>query len=342
MRKLKHLLQYVLLYLSGIWLLFRRANRRKMLILMYHGVVEKDIDIWTQVPAEEFDRQMRYLKSNYNVVPLTDAVDMISGKKDMPDYTAAITFDDGFLNNKTQAYSILKKYNLPATIFLATSLIDESNNFEGLLWPDYVICLIREASCESLDLSDLGLGRHRTDSNASKDDAINNIVEGLKKYSNEEKIKTILEIKERVGIEKLGQDSNHYRGMSWDDVIEFDNEGLISFGAHTVNHPILSRVSNDEIKAEILDSQQIIGQRLKKKITTFAYPNGNPEDYNDFARSVAEAHFDCTLTTSEALNGVGEDMYALRRIGLGNKAKLWEFKLAVSRAITAYLKLIGK
>ncbi|MEZ5358259.1 MAG: polysaccharide deacetylase family protein [Candidatus Zixiibacteriota bacterium] len=342
MGKLKLLFQAVVLYCSGLWLLFRRANKRKLLILMYHGIVEKDINVWTQVPVAEFDRQMAWLKKNYTVVPLEDAIDMLRGNKPMPDYTAAITFDDGFLNNKTIAYPILKKYNLPATIFLSTSLIDDTNDLDGLLWPDFVTCLIRMTKTDKLDMQDIGLSEYTLDSPAARDAATNTIVEQFKKESNDEKIRKIKFIKELAGIDCLDADSTCYKGMSWDDVIELDKEGLISFGAHTISHPILSRISEDDIRREIVESKNIISQKLGKEIKTFAYPNGNPEDYNEYARKIAQQNFICTLTTEEALNAIGDDVYSLRRVGPGNKTTLLQFKLLVSRAITVWMRLIGR
>lgn len=342
MSKIKFLFESIVLYFSGVWLLFRRVNRRKLLILMYHGVVEKDIQVWTQVPVEEFDRQMAWLKRAYTVVPLEDAVAMIEGKKPRPDYTAVITFDDGFLNNKTQAYPILKKYNLPATIFLSTSLIDETNDFDGLLWPDFITCLIRMTKKKSLDLTEIGLTDYSLETSSERDAAINEIVERFKLEHNEEKLRKINFIRKQTEYTCLDADSSCFKGLSWNDVIEMDRDGLVSFGAHTISHPILSRIPDNEIEREIVDSRRIIEEKLGHPVKTFAYPNGNPEDYNAFARNVAEKHFNCTLTTTEALNAVGEDVYELRRVGPGNKTTLMQFKLLVSRAITVFQKLAGR
>ena len=81
-------------------------------ILMYHSVslqaVPGDRLI---VSVEAFQRQMRYLKErNYNILSLSDLVDLISQKIKIPPRTVAITFDDGYKNNYTYAFPILKKY----------------------------------------------------------------------------------------------------------------------------------------------------------------------------------------------------------------------------------------
>jgi peptidoglycan/xylan/chitin deacetylase (PgdA/CDA1 family) len=75
------------------------------------------------VSVNTFERQMRFLKNNrYNVLPLEKLADLIRTKSKIPARTVAITFDDGYIDNYLYAFEILKKYNLPATIFL---IVDE-------------------------------------------------------------------------------------------------------------------------------------------------------------------------------------------------------------------------
>jgi peptidoglycan/xylan/chitin deacetylase (PgdA/CDA1 family) len=74
------------------------------------------------VSAKTFDRQMQFLKkNNYTVLSLEQAVDFMSRKKKMPSRTVVLTFDDGNADNYVHAFPILKKYGLPATIFLIVS-----------------------------------------------------------------------------------------------------------------------------------------------------------------------------------------------------------------------------
>ncbi|MFA5117613.1 MAG: polysaccharide deacetylase family protein [Candidatus Omnitrophota bacterium] len=94
-------------------------------VLMYHSVKP-------QVPqgnrlivsSAAFDRQMEFLKRNhYNVVPLDEIVRLIRDKQPVPERTVALTFDDGYLDNYSVAFPVLKKYGLPATVFLIVNEI---------------------------------------------------------------------------------------------------------------------------------------------------------------------------------------------------------------------------
>jgi peptidoglycan/xylan/chitin deacetylase (PgdA/CDA1 family) len=88
------------------------------------------------VSPKSFERQMRFLKEhNYNVTPLAELVGLIKYKKKIPHKTVAITFDDGYLDNYTNGFPILKKYNLPATFFVVINRIGKRlGNDEYMNW----------------------------------------------------------------------------------------------------------------------------------------------------------------------------------------------------------------
>ncbi|MFA6216864.1 MAG: polysaccharide deacetylase family protein [Candidatus Omnitrophota bacterium] len=96
-------------------------------ILMYHSVKQKvPPGNRLTVSSGTFERQMEFLKRNrYAVVPLEEAVRLVKDKQAPPARTVAITFDDGYGDNYTEAFPILKKYNLLATIFIIVNEIGQ-------------------------------------------------------------------------------------------------------------------------------------------------------------------------------------------------------------------------
>jgi len=93
-------------------------------ILMYHHIDSDSKESKLSVSPESFRRQMKFLKdNNYNVVSLDKLVELIESKKPMPYKTIAITFDDGYKDNYTEAFPLLKKYDIPASIFIAANKI---------------------------------------------------------------------------------------------------------------------------------------------------------------------------------------------------------------------------
>lgn len=113
------------LFLSfGLWL-GSVVSHYTVPILMYHYInAEEPLRSKLGVSPQSFERQMRFLRERrYNIMPLTELADLIRDKKGLPPRTVAVTFDDGYLDNYTNAYPVLKKYNIPATIFVVVNRI---------------------------------------------------------------------------------------------------------------------------------------------------------------------------------------------------------------------------
>lgn len=102
-------------YYTG--LAFLSDSKSRVRILMYHSIDDDPSDVHSVSPIA-FEEQMRFLATKCNVISLDRLVDCFNGKGSLPDNPVVITFDDGLANNYTAAYPILKKYNLPATVFV--------------------------------------------------------------------------------------------------------------------------------------------------------------------------------------------------------------------------------
>lgn len=141
-------------------------------IIMYHQVTYTDRPQTNWVSPENFEWQMAYLKDHgYNVIRLHELVEAIEEGRSLPRKTAVITFDDGYENNYTQAFKILKKYHFPAIIFVPS---DRVNTEHYLTWEQ-----IKEMIAAGIDigshtrteayLPDLMVERQRNEIQASKD-----------------------------------------------------------------------------------------------------------------------------------------------------------------------------
>src|SRR5687768_498906 len=115
------------LFFAGADNFLRRISKNRRLIIMYHGIGR---DITTPVngrhlPVEQFEKQLRYFRKNFNIISLEELCEMklkgIHPKK----HTIALTFDDGYLNNISNALPLLKKYRIPATFFISTASLNE-------------------------------------------------------------------------------------------------------------------------------------------------------------------------------------------------------------------------
>ena len=143
-----------LFHIFGLFALAAFFNRRRLAILMYHGVRDP-MDNYSltefdhmNVLREEFRKQMVYLKSQYRIIPLSQAADCFLKKRTLPSKSTVITFDDGYLNNHTHAWPICRELQLPFTVFVATDFIGQRQ----ALWTDRLTIAISKTPCQVLNI----------------------------------------------------------------------------------------------------------------------------------------------------------------------------------------------
>ena len=121
MKPIKPLILNTLYHLKFFDIL-RRFQKNRVLILMYHRFSNKEEPF--KIPQKVFENQILFLKKKYNFISLKYYSEVLDEKKaDLPTNPIILTIDDGYEDNYTFAYPILKKYSIPATIFLATDFI---------------------------------------------------------------------------------------------------------------------------------------------------------------------------------------------------------------------------
>jgi peptidoglycan/xylan/chitin deacetylase (PgdA/CDA1 family) len=98
--------------------------------------------------------------------------------------------------------------------------------------------------------------------------------------------------------------------LSWREIHEMRNAGL-TFGAHTLTHPDLTRLSAGEAEDEIAGSKAILEERLGERVRAFAYPFGR---YDASTREIVRRHFECACSDRLGLVNAGSDTHALERV----------------------------
>lgn len=100
----------------------------KILVLNYHQVNNTFTPL--AVPVNDFDAQMSYLSEHgYVTITPDELAEGLAGNLNLPEKPVLITFDDGYIDNYTNAFPILKKYNFRATIFIIPSLISQNPKY---------------------------------------------------------------------------------------------------------------------------------------------------------------------------------------------------------------------
>ena len=121
-----------------------------------------------------------------------------------------------------------------------------------------------------------------------------------------------------------------------------DKGGLITFGAHTLTHPVLSRLPKKDAEKEIAESKKTLEKGLDRKVDFFSYPYGARGDFNEETKEIVKGNFSCAVTTIPGFNNANSDMFELRRIGCSHENDFIVFKVKVSGMLNPFIRLYRK
>ena len=276
-------------------------------VLTYHRVNDADDPFFEAMPTATFERQAAWLARTCCVMTVEDLADRVRRGR-VPRNAVAITFDDGYRDNLTHAAPILTRYGLPATVFVTTGFIGTGD----VPWFDRVACAIKETAAPELVLPTgerLALG-----DTAARLRALHHTLGVLKREPDRMMRAIADDLVDGLGVDP----ASRLRGqmLTWDEVRALRALGF-AIGAHTVTHPILSRLDDDaRAWQEIAGSRRAIERALGEAPRAFAYPNGRSADYGARDRDlVVRAGFTCAVTTRFGVNTADTDAWELRRGG---------------------------
>jgi peptidoglycan/xylan/chitin deacetylase (PgdA/CDA1 family) len=284
----------------------KKRGPRNFQVCTYHRVNNDHDPFFSAVPVDVFEKQMTYLASHFRACALEEVIELMK-KDEVPDNAVVITFDDGYKDNYLNAFPILKRLSLPATIFLATDCIGSGR----VLWHDRVFSAFRETEESFL----IGYGMNPKDyplrTLEEKLFAQKEVLKFLRSLSHNERLLWIDRLIEKLKVADRKEVADLM--LTWEEVKAMQRGG-ISFGSHTVTHPILSRLSTEAAREEIQESKKVIEENLGVPVKTFAYPNGRKEDFTESTKIILkEMGYVCAVTTLFGTNQCGQDLFELRR-----------------------------
>jgi len=296
------------LYYSGLIALARwwtQRSRQHLVILCYHNADGRNLR-----------QQLRYLRRHYRILHLEEALEGFyapsTRKKQKRGRTPLVlTFDDGYQDNYTYAFALARELRVPFTIFLVPGYIESGHCF----WWQEDKRLLSYAQVDEVTVEGHTYCLDKVDESKALAQVIDTRVRYATSVVEREKFlagmrKVLIETAPVFAEEKTTLP------LTWAQVQTMKESGWVSFGAHTMHHPILACLTAaTEVQYEVSQCRTVLERHLNYPVRTFAYPIGQLEDIGDHGlHAVQKANYSWALTTIGGFNTLQTNPYLLRRI----------------------------
>jgi peptidoglycan/xylan/chitin deacetylase (PgdA/CDA1 family) len=297
------------------------VGRGGLRIINFHRVLDNKIDLndyrylGESPTIDDFDRMLNFLSSHYNVISIKDYIENIENH-DPGKLFVAITFDDGYLDNYTNALPILRKYNVPATIFVSMDALDKKPLWFQQIYYAIDVC----AKDEIVNPCD-----NEVVSLRNKWAAMQTLCKSILKLPVDDYVGKINDLYDQCGVALDYNICDSEKMMSWSEVDNLKSEPLVDIGSHAVTHFPLVNLSDDELKHELLVSFQGLKESLGYEKVHMAYPNGMFDER--VIRYAKEVGYAAAFSMERGTNDAKTDQFQMKREYVFNNPRRIGFQL---------------
>ncbi len=271
----------------------RTLGRGLVTIFTLHRFADPDLGVVGHDPAALRDHLAYLRRHRYRLLSLTDVIrELEEGGGGAP--AVAFTVDDGYGGFARIAAPIFAEFDCPVTLFLTTGFVD------GLLWLwwDRVTYLFKHTQCCSLVLNVASEERsYRWSTPGERSRVQDDVLCRLEWLDALEREATIAFLSRQVDVELPASPPPACAPITWDEVRHTAKLG-VTFGPHTVTHPILSLETDQDCRREIEESYRRVRQETDAWVPVFCYPNGERRAFGQRELEATQrAGFRAALTT---------------------------------------------
>jgi peptidoglycan/xylan/chitin deacetylase (PgdA/CDA1 family) len=252
-------------------------------------------------------RQLRFLRRAAHVVDLSEAMDTLQAGGTLPPRSVALTFDDGYRDNLTDAVPLLQELGLCATFFLVPDVLSgvttpwwevvgaafERTGRRSIRFDDRTLCLTGDARRLGYEV----------------------VCEVLKRVDEQTRQQRV-----RALVDELHPGAEAAVGplfLDWDDARALLRNGM-RVGSHSLDHVILANEEPAEQRRNLSESRRLLESHLDVEIRLLAYPNGSTDDFDRVTEAAArEAGYRAAVTTIPGRNSPTTPPFRLRRFVVG-------------------------
>jgi len=278
---------------------FLKGNN--LIILNYHRVYRGELstpfDEELFGPSlESFTEQMHWLKENRAVFLSEDELIYYQQQqKKIPKRSILITFDDGYKDNFTLVYPVLRSLRIPAIYFIPTEGIMDRK----LGWWDIISFFIKKTKKKTISITGHNFS---LSNNKEKKEAIFHLLQ-LMKTAPHSQTQDLLEIlSKECEIDFPSHNEQNAELMTRKEIEEVQNNG-VAIGSHTVSHRVLATLDEEEQFEELRSSKRLLEDMLPGKIRSFSYPVGDYSAFTGKTKELAQkAGYDISFSFKTGVN----------------------------------------
>jgi peptidoglycan/xylan/chitin deacetylase (PgdA/CDA1 family) len=269
---------------------------------------------------------MRFVAAAYNPVTMAQVVEAVSNGARLPPRAIAVTFDDAYADFAENAWPVMQRHGIPATLFVPTA---HPGRPDRAFWWDRIHAAIERSAPRRALLTPIGRLPVETENQRRR--ATSRLLDFIKSLDHDQGMAVVDALCQDTGEVAV---TNHV--MRWELLRRLASEG-VALCAHTQTHPLLTRISADQALREVQGSLRDLREEIGGGWPAFAYPAGAMS--NRVKAVLSQAGIVAAFTTVGGVNAVGvTDPLSFSRINVGQKttvavlrAKLIMGALAVDR-----------
>lgn len=204
----------------------------------------------------------------------------------VPSGAVCFTVDDGYYDFSEVALEAFADYDIPVTVFLPTGFIDG----DCWLWWDRVRYVIRRTERSRLPavLPDVSAVRVNGGGDRDRKRVVDRVVAALERLPDARRRRAIRALADAAGVEIPGEPPSTCRPMTWEEVRSAESRGA-RFAPHTVDHPVLSKCSDERVRREVQGSWARLREEVEHPVPVFAYPQGSEWAFGEREKRAVEA-----------------------------------------------------
>jgi peptidoglycan/xylan/chitin deacetylase (PgdA/CDA1 family) len=265
-----------------------------------------------------FEQHMRHIARRYRPVSADEVARAYRGVEKLPRRAVLVTFDDGYRDFGETAWPILRRYRIPAVLFVATGFPDRP---DAEFWWDRIYRAF--ARCSRTRLTVPPLGSLALDSAERRVRAARRVQDYLKAIPHARAMALVERLCDELGAPPVNS------ALGWRELAALARDG-VTLGGHTRTHPVLTRLPIEAARADIRAGREDLQREIGDAPSIFAYPFGAHD--GALAEVVREEGFALALSCRRGFSRIPlDDPHRIRRLNVTVRTSLPVLRMRMGR-----------